>query len=87
VAILPRAEKPTSIARARVDETNEHLKTLADNNHVWYTDVNSVLLEKDGRISEEIMSDFWHPTDKGYERMLTAMKPSIDKLLIADASK
>ena len=82
ISILPRDEKPDTNTRKRVNATNNLIKRLSDNKHVWYADIGNALLEPDGKISPSIMSDFLHPTQKlGQQRMFTAIKPRLDEML------
>jgi lysophospholipase L1-like esterase len=82
LSILPRDRKPGTDTRKRVEGSNALIKGLADNKQIWYADIGAALLEADGSISPEVMSDFLHPTPvKGYELMFGAIKPHLDQLL------
>ena len=82
LAILARDEKPDTELRKRVTQTNVLLKKLADNKQIFFADINPQLLEADGKISTDIMYDFLHPSkDHGYDRMLNAIKPHLDKVM------
>lgn len=84
LGILPRDQKPNTELRNRLKDTNELLKTLADNKHVFYADIGPQLLDADGTLSTDVMYDFLHPSkDTGYQRMLDAIKPHLDKVLAA----
>jgi lysophospholipase L1-like esterase len=78
LAILPRQAKPDAI-RQRVTDTNKLLQAhmllksqgpqIAD----AYLDLTDKLVEADGSILKETMSDYLHPTNKGYEVMGVAI--------------
>lgn len=83
--IFPRGEKPTDPLREKVREINEILAALDDGQNVIFRDFGDKFLEPDGRISTEIMSDFLHPTSKGYQIWADAIQPEIDKYVPARA--
>ncbi|HEY9790408.1 MAG TPA: GDSL-type esterase/lipase family protein [Candidatus Obscuribacterales bacterium] len=88
VGILPRDEQPDAISRQRIKDTNVLLQSLADNKHVFYTDIGKSLLQPDGSIARDVMYDFLHPTKVvGYQHMLGAIKPHVDSMLSAGASQ
>ena len=81
LGILPREEMPQGETRINASETNVLLKKLADQKHVWYADIGKSLLEPDGKISRNVMSDFLHPTEpEGYKRMFSAIKSHLDEM-------
>ncbi len=81
LGILPRDAKSSSPIRKRVTEINILLKQLADNKHIWFTDIGPKLLETDGTLSDEVMPDHLHPSnEKGYDLMFKAIKPELEAL-------
>ena len=66
LAVLPRSERPDAV-RNRVIDTNKFLKARAPKICDAYLDLSAKLLVSDGRIAKDIMGDFLHPTDKGYD--------------------
>lgn len=66
LALLPRSERPDA-TRNRVIDTNMFLKERAAKICDAFVDVSPKLLVSDGRIAKDIMGDFLHPTDKGYD--------------------
>lgn len=81
LGILPRTQPAQTHDRFRIKNINSQIARLADHRHVWYFDAGPSLLEPDGTISEQVMSDFLHPTHKGYDMLFTAIKPEVDQLL------
>jgi lysophospholipase L1-like esterase len=71
-------------ARKR-SETNsragELVAALADNEHVFYLDVNSVFLRPDGSIDPQLMPDLLHPSPAGALAWARAMEPHLARLL------
>ena len=59
---------------------DELVATLADNEHVFYLDVNSVFLRPDGTIDPELMPDLLHPSPAGAQKWAEAMEPLLAKL-------
>jgi lysophospholipase L1-like esterase len=81
VAIFPRAAKSDAPMRVNNDKANALLKKLADDQRVFFLDINSKLLEADGTLSKDIMPDLLHPQAKGYTIWAEAIEPSLAKLL------
>lgn len=79
--VFPFDQDAKSPNRARVKELNKRISKLQNKNSIVFKDYGSILLEKDGSISPEIMGDFLHPTAKGYQRWAEAMMPDIIGLL------
>lgn len=81
LAIFPRGEKPNP-DRATVDAVNQRIARF-DGRHgvVTYLDIGPKFLSADGTIDKAIMSDFLHPTPRGYEIWTQAMGPTLERLL------
>jgi lysophospholipase L1-like esterase len=80
LGIFPRGETFNG-QRAKLLQVNQALARLADGKMVHYLDFGSQLIEDDGSIRREIMSDFLHPTARGYEIWAAAMEPKLKELL------
>jgi lysophospholipase L1-like esterase len=59
---------------------------LADDQHVFFCDVNGIYLEADGKIKKELMPDWLHPNPEGARLWAQAMEPLLSKLM-GDASR
>ncbi|MFL6657084.1 MAG: GDSL-type esterase/lipase family protein [Massilia sp.] len=81
LAIFPREAKPDASARRLNDRINVLLSGLADQQHVYYLDINQAFLDADGKLSPDIMPDYLHPNEKGYEIWAQAMQAPLLKLL------
>lgn len=80
-AVFPFEQPVNSPKRKLVKEANKLISKLGDNKKVFFKDYGSLMLQKDGSISPEIMADFLHPTAKGYQVWADAMTPDILHLL------
>lgn len=80
-AVLPFEEKSNSPKRALVKKLNAIIAELGDGKHIFFKDYGATMLQKDGSISIDIMSDFLHPTSTGYQVWADAMLPDIQQLL------
>lgn len=78
-AIFPRAALPTDPARAKIKATNAIISHYADGKHVLYLDFGAKFLQPDGTLSREIMPDYLHPSVKGYQIWVEAIRPVIDR--------
>lgn len=81
LAIFPRDEKADGQLRQINNGVNALIKSYADNKKIFFADINSVFLTKDGELSKDIMPDLLHPNEKGYELWAKALEPQLEKLL------
>jgi len=44
-------------------------------------DINKVFLGNDGKYHDDIMPDFLHPNEHGYQLWADAMEPTLEKML------
>ncbi len=76
LGILPRGETPNEL-RNKAADANALLKTRVAQLADKYIDLSDRYVGPGGRISKAIMSDFLHPTDKGYEIMGQAIDETL----------
>lgn len=76
---------PTS-HRAILERASELVARLADQQQVFYCDVNHVFLNLDGSINQAMMPDWLHPSPAGALAWARAMEPLLSQLM-GDASK
>ena len=81
LAIFPRDEKPNTDARKKIQKVNEQIATLDDKKTVRYLDIGARLTNSDGLIAKEIMPDFLHLSEKGYQIWADAMDPLLKQLM------
>jgi lysophospholipase L1-like esterase len=81
LGIFPRGAKPDA-HRATIDTINQRLAKLHGRDGVvTYLDIGKKFVDADGSISKDVMYDFLHPSAKGYEIWVEAMKPALTSLL------
>lgn len=81
LAVFPRnkpTDKPEQIDR--IHKVNERIAKLNDGKMVTFLDINHVFLGADGKVPKDIMPDFLHPNEHGYQLWADAMEPALDKM-------
>jgi lysophospholipase L1-like esterase len=73
LAVFPMGEFPDHPNREKVRLLNEKIQPLGDLPDVTYLDIGNAFLLEDGRIPNELMGDFLHPTAAGYKIMTDAI--------------
>lgn len=81
LAIFPRGEKPEDPLRKLNTEINERIAKFADDEKVFFLDINDKFLEEDGTLPKSIMPDLLHPNAEGYEIWANAVEPTVKKLM------
>ncbi len=81
LAVFPRDAKPDGQLRQINNGVNALIKNYADNKKIFFADINSAFLTKEGVLPEAIMPDLLHPNEKGYELWAKALEPHLQKLL------
>ena len=78
MAVFPREEKADNPRRILINEINRQLELFANKESITFVDIGPKLLSPDGTISKEIMGDFCHPTEKGYQIWADGISALID---------
>lgn len=81
LAIFPRGQAADDPYREHIKHVNSELAKMADNQHIFFMDFGDKFLQPDGTISQEIMSDYLHPTEKGYEIWAGAIIGKVKELM------
>ena len=81
LAIFPRGADNTDPKRKQNQATNELIAKFADNEHIYFLDINKAFLEEDGTLSKEIMPNLLHPNSKGYQIWAKEIKGKVDELM------
>jgi lysophospholipase L1-like esterase len=81
LAIFPRDEKPGADIRKKIKTVNEQIARLDDRKAVRFLDIGPKLSNPDGSLSKEVMPDFLHLSEKGYQIWADAMAPLLKELL------
>jgi lysophospholipase L1-like esterase len=81
LGVFPRGERANA-QREKIQKVNELVAKLDDGGKtVKYLDIGKKLMQPDGTISKEIMHDYLHLTEKGYQVWADAVKGPIKELL------
>lgn len=82
LAIFPR-NRPTDTPEQleRIHQVNQRIAKLDDGKSVTFLDINHVFLGPDGKVPKDIMPDFLHPNEHGYQLWADAMEPTLEKML------
>jgi serine/threonine protein kinase/formylglycine-generating enzyme required for sulfatase activity/lysophospholipase L1-like esterase len=82
LGIFPRGEQAGTPLREKLAAVNRLLAGLDDGGRtVKYMDIGDRFLAKDGSLSREIMPDFLHLSDRGYETWAEAILPTLHQWL------
>ncbi len=78
MAVFPRGETADNPMSLKVAAINAFLPAVAKASNVTLSDIGQQFCGPDGKISQEIMYDFLHPTAKGYTIWANALKPLLN---------
>ena len=81
LAIFPRGEKADDPLRKLNSGINEIIAGYADDQKVFFLNINSEFLDDDGTLPKSVMPDLLHPREAGYATWAKAMEPTIAKLM------
>ncbi|MBC5828899.1 MAG: GDSL family lipase [Candidatus Eremiobacteraeota bacterium] len=81
LGILPRGAKPGDPKRDKINTVNSRIAQLASDPMVHYLDIGKVFLNSDGAISPELMPDYLHPSAKGYQALVDAIRLPVGDLM------
>jgi len=81
LSIFPSGEKPDHAWRTKNNEVNKLIKPFADGEKVIWVDFGKRFLQPDGTISKEMMADFLHPKEPGYDIWADEVSPYFKRIL------
>jgi lysophospholipase L1-like esterase len=82
IGVFPRSEKPDHAFRAVIKEINTAIAKHDDEGKtVKFLDIGEKFLQPDGTLTKEIMPDFLHLSEKGYQIWADAIKEPLAALL------
>jgi lysophospholipase L1-like esterase len=84
LAVFPRGHLPTDGLRVKNDEINTLIAAFADNQKIFFKDINKIFLTEDGKLERKVMPDFLHPNADSYALWADAIVPDIKAILGAD---
>jgi lysophospholipase L1-like esterase/dienelactone hydrolase len=76
--VFPREQKPDAPRRLQIKEINRLLVEFGKANKIDVLDLAPKMLQPDGTLPKDLMSDFCHPTEKGYQIWADALKSYLD---------
>jgi len=80
LAIFPRGEN-FNVQRGKLTQINQVLMKLHDGQNVHFLDIGHRFLNSDGILPGEIMPDYLHLSEKGYQIWAEAIEPKLSELL------
>jgi beta-glucosidase len=80
LGVFPRGEKHNP-QREKIYRTNQIARQVADGQAVHYLDISEEFLEDDGSLSKEIMPDYLHLSEKGYDIWADSIESQVAALL------
>lgn len=81
LAVFPRSPKAEDKVRSKIATINKTIAKLDDGKHVFYRDIGERFLTKDGTLTKDIMPDFLHLSEQGYNIWGEAVEADIKMLL------
>jgi lysophospholipase L1-like esterase len=81
LGVLPYGELAGTEGRRVVTETNALLAGLNKEPRVSFHDIGAAFEQPDGSISADVMADFLHPTEAGYDIFAEQLDPILSDLL------
>jgi lysophospholipase L1-like esterase len=81
LGIFPRSASADDPLRRLIVAINDRLRTYADNQQVFFLDLSRHFLDDQGRLSQNLMPDYLHPNERGYQVWADGMEDMIRKLL------
>ncbi len=60
---------------------NDRLQAYADNRQVFFLDLSRYFLDDQGRLIQDLMPDYLHPNERGYQVWADGMEDMVRKLL------
>ncbi len=81
LAIFPRGETAGDWRRGVNEATNSMVAELDDGKWVHYLDIGPNFLKSNGDLPENVMPDFLHPNEHGYQIWAEAMEPTLARLM------
>ena len=89
LGIFPRSEKPDA-GRKKNEEVNTLIAkfvTFSETRRVAFLDIGAKFLTADGTLPKDIMPDFLHPNEKGYQIWADAIIDKVKQMLQEDSGK
>jgi len=81
LGIFPRSAKADDPLRQKIVAVNQEIARLHDGKRVFFLDIGKRFLQEDGTLTEEIMPDLLHLSERGYEIWAEAIIERVRELM------
>ncbi len=81
LGVFPRGEKAGTPVREKLAQINKTVSMLDDGKNVRYLDIGQKFLKEDGTLTKDIMPDYLHLSERGYEIWGEAISPLLHEML------
>lgn len=81
LGVFPRDPNPGTPMRKVNLSINDIIETFADNKNIYYQEIYNEFLEPGGELTKEIMPDYLHLNEKGYQIWAQSMEPMLAELM------
>jgi beta-glucosidase len=81
LGVFPRSASADGPLRRLNAAINDRLRHYADNQEVFFLDLSRRFLDDSGRLSQDLMPDYLHLSERGYQVWADGMEDMIRKLL------
>lgn len=81
LAVFPRGASANDPFRRLNSAINDRLRHYPDHQQVFFLDLSRRFLDGQGRISENLMPDYLHPNERGYQVWADGMEEMIKRLM------
>jgi lysophospholipase L1-like esterase len=82
LAIFPRGKPDANPKQMNtIHKVNERIAKLDDGKMITFLDIGKAFLGDDGQLHADIMPDYLHPNEHGYQLWADAMEPTLAKML------
>lgn len=81
LGVFPRSPRAADPVRDKIHFLNEKIAKLDDGQHVRYLDIGGKFLTPQGELTKEIMPDYLHLSEKGYELWADAIQALLKEML------
>ena len=81
LGVFPRSATANDPFRRLNAAINDRISAFADNQQVFFLDLSPRFLDSWGRLSQDLMPDYLHPSERGYQVWADGMEDVIRKLL------
>ena len=81
LGIFPRDEQANTGGRQAIKKVNEQIARFEDKKSIRFLDIGPKFLAPDGKLTKDVMPDFLHLSEKGYQIWADAIDPLLKELM------